>query len=436
MGEGPGPSPGEDQPERAPGQPVGQGRTQRGRPGRPDGTIVSCQASTAGHPVGAGVRRRGPGRGGPARAGGTEWCDGARGRRPRRRRARHVGHRGGRSRASAQRRPPAPSGCSATRTTRSWVTLGALEPVGVDGVDRRRPAGAGRSGGPAGRRPPAAPTPRCRPTTATTDGGVGARRAPRARRRSGAARRPGAARTATPRGRSASACSNASRGISQTTRVAPGAHAGRAGLAGEQRELAEHLARPQLAHDPAAHLDLEPAAAHDVRRSRRLALAHQPGAGRHRHAAARRPRAAGARRGGQGGDEGHVGEVVGDVRGRGAGRSAGRGRGPERVRRRAGVGLGLLLGLRAVRRAQGQRDECGDDEGADGEQPPVAEDVDGRWRGSGSPMITHEHGDAEHAAELAGARDHGGRGGVAAARAPPPAPRSRAGAAWRRPRCR
>ena len=66
-------------------------------------------------------------------------------------------------------------------------------------------------------------------------------------------------------------------------RVAPGADAGGPRLAGQERQLADHLTRTELAHDRSGDVDLQPAAAHDVRRAGRIAGPDQPVPGGHLH---------------------------------------------------------------------------------------------------------------------------------------------------------
>lgn len=64
-------------------------------------------------------------------------------------------------------------------------------------------------------------------------------------------------------------------------RVAPGSDPGRPLLAGQQRQLAEHVAWAELTQRPAADVNLETAASHHERRPGRVPFAHQPGPGRH-----------------------------------------------------------------------------------------------------------------------------------------------------------
>ena len=184
--------------------------------------------------------------------------------------------------------------------------VGGLPRPAAPGRGRARPA-PGRRGRPR----PGSTTHRCwrsRVPSASPHGSDLLRRAARPARR----RRPptparAAARAAPPppavRSRSAtwpstnraadgsvaSTSSNAARGISTSGRVAAGPHRGRALLTGEQRQLAQHLSRAELAHHGAADLHLEPAGAHDVRRPRRVALADQPPPGRQVDDAGRAP---------------------------------------------------------------------------------------------------------------------------------------------------
>ena len=216
-----------------------------------------------------------------------------------------------------------------------------------------------------------AATPGCRPTTATTDGGVargGFAGSPAVRSRSATWR-------STNRAAAGSSLDGLLEGLARQLadhRVPPGPHAGRARLAGQERELAEHLARPELADDPAAHLDLEAAATDDERRPGRVALAHQPDAGRHRQQARgvlELPRASAGRAATRGTSERSFATAA---TGRGARAGAGSGSGGSTT---AGRCVGRVLLLRRVvgHAAAASDDERRQHEGDDREHPAVAE---------------------------------------------------------------
>ena len=213
-------------------------------------------------------------------------------------------------------------------------------------------------------------------------------------------------------------------------RVAAGTDARRALLAGQQRQLAQHVARSELAHEPST-CDLEPPATHDVRRTRRVALPDQP-----------RPRA--DSRCGRAGLEPAPGAV-------GAGREAsGRRRGRSAAAGRAESAPWAAGSSGSSRRGSPSStssvsvDECSrrgagrprrPHERDDREHPAVAEDGDRRGRG-GVAEDHDQHGDPEHAAQLASAGHDGRRGRVATSGDGGEGGARRAAAASRRRRCR
>ena len=434
VGEGAGAAAGQHQPERPAGEPVGQRPQAAAEVAVDDGQLPGVGGRHPGHPL---LGRRVPARPAPGRAAGPGPGDRRRGRRRRRRGRRAPRRPPGAGRSPARRHPGAVAGRRRRRA--------------APGRGRARPAPARR-----GRPRPGATTDRCVRQPACR-----ARRRPRRRRCPGAGRRrprPRPARVARGRGarrpavrsRSAtwpstnraaagsvaSTSSKASRGISSTVESRRARTAGRARLAGQQRELAEHLRRAELAHHrPSTSTSRRPV---------RTTYADPGGSpSRISHVAGRRrsthpggaPRAGAGRRSGSAASSGSVGEV---------GRRPRRGRRRDRPARPAGrqahdgagrssatssvVGRRRAAGPAAARarRRRGTRT-------IDSTQPS--------WKaatavaGVGSPRITTSIAMPSTPPSW---RALDTTADAVAYRPPGPrrAPRCRAAAAWRRRRCR
>ncbi len=183
--------------------------------------------------------------------------------------------------------------------------------------------------------------------------------------------------------------------------VATGAHRGRARLAGEQGELPQHLARPELAHDRLVDEDLEAPRAHGEGRPGRVALGHQHGTGRQLDRTGRALQTTQGVRG-QGGEQWQVGEVDGIVRAQPR-RDRPVGRGIRREHHRGPLGDDVLVLDGRPDATERERQHGDDDERDDREHPALVQ----RRDDGGGAGVTEDHDedrDAEHPAELARAR--------------------------------